>query len=124
MPFADLEDARKHHAALLEIMIHRPGGWADRQSLRTVVELCGAARNAIEDTECSEHIGIVAAYAAALFSEESHRRWDRGNTRGADFLRLEIVRALHRINLRLSEIETMRRGISAGFDKIRQGPLD
>jgi hypothetical protein len=108
MVFPDLDDARRHHAALLEIIIHHPGGWADRASRHRVAELCGEAASAIDDAQCAQQIEAIASYAADLFSEQVHRRWDRGNTSGADFLRLEIVRTLHSYRRRLSAIEARR----------------
>jgi hypothetical protein len=110
MFFADLDDARRHHAALLEIIIHHPGGWAGRASLSRVLELCRAATGAVDDGECAQHIGTVIKYAAELFSEQVHQKWDRGNISGADFLRLEIVSALHSFGRRLSALEALRRG--------------
>lgn len=110
MLFADLDDARRHHAALLEIILHRPGGWSDRASLNRIVELCRLAGAAIEDAQCAEQLRSVAEYASDLFSEQAHKKWDRSNVSGADFLRLEIVRTLHSFSRRLSEIEAARRG--------------
>lgn len=110
MSYSDLDDARKQHAALLEIIIHNPGGWSDRTSLGRIVELCRAARSAIDDLGCRETVRLIAEYAADLFSEQAHRKWDRGSMSGADFLRLEIVRALHSFNHRLTEIEAARKG--------------
>ena len=109
MLFADLDDARRHHAALLEIILHHPGGWADRASLNRIVELCRVAGAAIDDAQCAEQAGIVADCATDLFSEQAHKKWDRSNVSGADFLRLEIMRALHSFSRRLSEIEAARR---------------
>ena len=110
MLFPDLDDARKQHAALLEIIIHNGGGWADTGSLRRVMELCRAAVSAIDDAECRENVKIIAQCAAELFSEQAHRKWDRGSLSGADFLRLEIMRALHSFSRRLADIEAARRG--------------
>lgn len=110
MRFADVDEAQKHRAALLEVVIHHVGGWADRRCLRKIQESCEAARSAIDDAECATCIETIAKYAAALYSERSHRNWDHGSIRGADFLRLEIVRALHSLNRRLCEIELGRRG--------------
>ncbi len=115
MQFADLHEAQKYRAALVELIIHNAGGWPDRQSLVRVEELCQAAMSAIEDAECTAYIKIVAECAEALFSERAHRKWDRGSMCGADFLRLEIVRALHSLNRRLGAIEAKRqvRGMQA-----------
>ena len=110
MSFSDLDDARKQHAALLEIIIHTTGGWADRASLGRIVALCQDARSTIDDSECKESVRLIAECAADLLSEEAHRKWDRGSMSGVDFLRLEIMRALHSFNRRLTEIEVTRRG--------------
>lgn len=109
MSFQDLDDARKHHAALLEIMIHNVGGRADRALLRRIIELCRAAISSIEDSQCGEHVKLIADCAAKLFSEHRHQEWDRGSVSGADFLRLETMRALHSFRRRLDEIEAARK---------------
>ncbi|HEV8643988.1 MAG TPA: hypothetical protein VGR01_00285 [Burkholderiales bacterium] len=109
MSFADLDDARRHHGALLEIFLHHPGGWADRASLNKIVELCRAAGAAVDDAQCAEQVKIVVAGATDLFSEQAHKKWARSNVSGADFLRLEIMRALHSFSRRLSEMEAARR---------------
>jgi len=121
MSFSDLDDARKHHAALLEIFIHNTGGWADRESLRKIVELCRAAVSAIDDSECGENVRAIAECAAKLFSEQAHRKRDSGSMSGADSLRLEILRALHSFKRRLAEIEAARRG-PEGSDPSPKGP--
>lgn len=110
MSLTDLDDARRHHAALLEIILHRSGGWSDRASLNRIVELCRVAGASIDDARCAEQLRIVAEYATDLFSEQAHKKWDRTNVSGADFLRLEIVRALHSFSRRLSEIQAARQG--------------
>lgn len=109
MSFPDLDEARQHHAALLELVIHHPGGWADRVSLGKVAQRCREAMSAVEDAQCLGHIEEVARYAADLYSEQAHRKWARGSTSGADFLRLEIVSALHLFSRRLAAIEARRR---------------
>jgi hypothetical protein len=122
MLFIDLDDARKHHAALLEIIIHNGGGWADRASLRRVMELCRAANGALDDAECRESVTIIAQCAAELFSEQAHRKWNRPSMSGADFLRLEIMRALHSFSRRLTVIEGLRRSGAEPADSRPKGP--
>jgi len=108
MLFPDLDEARRHHAALLEIIIHNAGGWADRGSLRQVLELCQAASGAIDDAGCRDNLGVITQCAAELYSEQAHKRWGRGTMSGADHLRLEVMRALHSFSDRLTEIERAR----------------
>src|SRR5919108_788538 len=109
MSYADLEKARECHAALREIFIHHPGGWADKEALFKVEKLVGQAMTLMKDTDCREKMGIVEHYAAALYSQAEHHRWRMGSRPGADFLRLQILRALVAFHSRLYAIEAARR---------------
>jgi hypothetical protein len=109
MSYADLEKARECHGALREIFIHHPGGWADKDALFRVEKLAWQAMTVIKDAECQEKMGIVEHYAAALFSEAEHHKWRMSSLPGADFLRLQILRALVAFHSRLFAIEAARR---------------
>jgi len=105
----DLERARECHGALREIFIHHPGGWADKDALYRVEKLAWQAMTAVKDAECQEKMGIVEHYAAALYSEAEHHKWRMASLAGADFLRLQILRALVAFHSRLFAIEAARR---------------
>jgi hypothetical protein len=107
--YADLEKAREAHAALREIFIHHPGGWADKEALFKIEKLAWQAMTLVKDAECQEKMGIVEHYAAALYSEAEHHKWRMASLPGADFLRLQILRALVAFNGRLLAIEAARR---------------
>jgi hypothetical protein len=109
MSYPDLEKARECHAALREIFIHHPGGWADKDALHRVEKLAWQAMTLIKDAECQEKMGIVEHYAAALYSEAEHHKWRMASLPGADFLRLQILRALVAFHSRLFAIEAARR---------------
>ena len=109
MSYADLEKARECHSALRDIFIHHPGGWADKQALFQVEKLAWRAMTAVNDAECQEKMGIVEHYAAALYSEAEHHKWRIASLSGADFLRLQILRALVAFHGRLLAIEAARR---------------
>jgi hypothetical protein len=109
MSYADLQKARECHGALREIFIHHPGGWADREALFKVEKLAWQAMTLIKDAECQEKMGIVEHYAAALYSEAEHHKWRMASLPGADFLRLQILRALVAFQGRLLAIESARR---------------
>jgi hypothetical protein len=109
MAYPDLDKARECHGALREIFIHHPGGWADRDALHRVEKLAWQAMTALKDAECQEKMGIVEHYAAALYSEAEHHKWRMASLPGADFLRLQILRALVAFNSRLLAIEAARR---------------
>ena len=63
----------------------------------------------MKDAECQEKMGIVEHYAAALYSESEHHKWRMSSLPGADFLRLQILRALVAFHSRLFAIEAARR---------------
>jgi hypothetical protein len=109
MSNADLEKGRECHGALREIFIHHPGGWADKDALFRVEKLAWQALTAVKDAECQEKMSIVEHCAAALYSEAEHHKWRMASLPGADFLRLQILRALVAFNSRLFAIEAARR---------------
>ena len=109
MSYPDLDKARESHGALREIFIHHPGGWADKDALHRVEKLVWQALTAVKDPECQEKMGIVEHYAAALYSEAEHHKWRMSSLPGADFLRLQILRALVAFHSRLYAIEAARR---------------
>jgi hypothetical protein len=109
MSYADLEKARECHAALREIFIHHPGGWADKDALYRAEKLAWRAMTAVKDPDCQEKMGVVEHYAAALYSESEHHNWRMSSLPGADFLRLQILRALVAFQSRLYAIEAARR---------------
>jgi hypothetical protein len=109
MSFPDLEKARECHGALREIFIHHPGGWPDRDALQRVEKLAWQAMTLVKDAECQEKMGIVEHYAAALYSEAEHHKWRMSSLPGADFLRLQILRALVAFHSRLFALEAARR---------------
>jgi hypothetical protein len=109
MAYPDLEKAREYHAALREIFIHHPGGWADKDALHKVEKLAWQTMTLLKDAECQEKMGIVEHYAASLYSESEHHKWRMSSLPGADFLRLQILRALVTFDSRLLAIEAARR---------------
>ena len=109
MTYPDLEKARECHGVLRDIFIHHPGGWADKEALFQVEKLAWRAMTAVKDAEAQEKMGIVEHYAAALYSEDEHHKWHISSLPGADFLRLQILRALVAFHGRLLAIEAARR---------------
>lgn len=109
MSYPDLEKARECHAGLREIFIHHPGGWPDKEALHKVEKLAWQAMTVVKDAECQEKMGVVEHYAAALYSEAEHHQWRIASLPGADFLRLQILRALVAFHSRLFAIEAARR---------------
>ena len=85
--YKDIREVREHYAALRDLIAQNPGG---------------------RDAECRQRLRLVDQHAAALFSGEEHRKWDRPQMTGADYLRLQILIALEGVNTRLFFLSAMR----------------
>ena len=110
MAYPDIEQGRDYHAALKSIFAFHRTDWAERlEVLREVEDLCRQAAAAVDDAACREEMGIVADYAAEIFSRGEHRKWESESMPGAEFLRLQILKALDSFHSRLYSIEAIRR---------------
>ena len=121
--FADLDEARRRFAALEDLVIHQPGGWADEAALRNSRTLLAAARGALDDPECRATLSAIEPLLADLYSESGHQKWDHVQTSGRDFLRLRILRDLSALDQRIAGLEEMRRSQPpADGELARNGP--
>jgi hypothetical protein len=110
MSYPDIEEARRRHAALKKVFADHRGDWsAGGEELGRVEEFCREAATAIDDAQCREEMGIIGDYAAELFSRGEHRKWESESMSGAEFLRLQILKALDSFHSRLYSIEAIRR---------------
>jgi hypothetical protein len=110
MSYSDIDEARRRHASLKEVFAHHRADWsAGAGELRGVETLCREAAAAIGDAQCREEMGIVGDYAAELFARGEHRKWASESMSGAEFLRLQILKALDTFHSRLYSIEAIRR---------------
>ena len=114
----EMSKARRLHAALREIVVHRSGKAPDFRALRRVLALCEAAGRAVDDAYCHEKLRLVAEYAAELLSQSSHAKWGRDSASGAEFLRQQVLNALELFASRLHSLETLR---AAGAEKLDLG---
>ena len=106
--YPDLEEAHRQYSALRELVILRPGGWADEETLRRAKALCHAARHTVDDPSCRTILAEVDSLLAALYSKDGHLKWQHTRTSGRDFLRLSILRELNAFDARLLELEEIR----------------
>src|SRR3954464_9582807 len=108
MSYPDIEDARRHLAALRELIIHRSGGWPDRDALRAAQYHCRSAHDAIDDDDCREYMDDIGVYVSDLYSDNAHQKWQRKQTSGADFLRLRVLREIDNCTERLGVLGLLR----------------
>ena len=110
MVYPDIDEARTHHGALKQVFAHHRADWsAGAEELKRVEQLCREAAAAVSDPQCREEMGIVGDYAAELFARGEHRKWESESMSGAEFLRLQILKALDSFHSRLYSIEAIRR---------------
>jgi hypothetical protein len=106
--YKDIREVREHYAALRDLIAQNPGGREDAATLGNVSVLCEAAIAPLHDPECRQRLRLVDRHAAALFSGDEHRKWDRPQMSGADYLRLQVMIALEGVNTRLFFLDAMR----------------
>lgn len=82
------------YSELRELIIHRPGGWADEEALRRARELCAQA---LAKTPDEHKVAVIETLVRDLYSDSDHRKWDLTTTTGRDFLRLAILREIERV---------------------------
>lgn len=105
----DLDDARRHHAMLRELVERHSGVATDFRALRRVLDLCRRAAEAIDDRYCRDKLRLVEDFAAEMFSHSEHDKWQRESVSGAEFLKAQILSALELYHSRLYSIEMLRR---------------
>ena len=109
MVYPDIDEARVCHAALKKVFAFHRTDWSERPDvLREVEDFCRQAAGAVQDSQCREEMGIVADYAAEIFSRSEYRKWESESLPGAEFLRLQILKALDSFHSRLYSIEAIR----------------
>ena len=108
MSYPDIDEARRQHGALQRLFVRAPDV-SDAQMLRKVEQLCAQAGAAVRDEYCRQEIAIVAGYAAELFAQGASARYESESMSGAEFLRLQILKALDSFHSRLYSIEAIRR---------------
>ena len=108
MAHADLEEARRHLAALRSIIARHAGEGANLRALRRVVDLCRGAAEAVDDGYCREKLRVAAEFASELLAHGEHSRWQRRSISGADFLKQQALDALELFQSRLYSIEAQR----------------
>jgi hypothetical protein len=106
--YKDIREVREHYAALRDLIAQHAGGRDDAAARAKVFVLCEAARAVLDDAECRQRLRLVEQHAAELFSSDRHRKWDRAQMSGSDYLRLQILIALEGVNTRLFFLDAMR----------------
>ena len=107
MPFSDVEEARQYQHALRDLILYRTGG-ADPRARTEAARLCRLAAEVLEDEQCREYLRLIRDRSADFFSEDAHRRWQRSTLSGIYVLRLQLLRTVDALGLRLDVLEQSR----------------
>ena len=101
----DLATARRHYAAMRDLIIRHRGGSPDERALGRLWDLSRKAAATIDDGSCRSLLSAIEGYGAQLFSESGHLKWARAEMSGAHFLRLQILRQLDAFHMRLLQLQ-------------------
>ena len=101
----DIETARRHYAAMRDLIIRHRGGSPNERVLRRLCDLSRKAAAAIDDGNSRSLLSAIEGYSAQLFSESAHLKWARTEMSGAHFLRLQILRELDAFHMRLLQLQ-------------------
>ena len=101
----DLATARRHYAAMRDLIIRHRGGSRDERALGKLCDLARKAATATDDSNCRSLLSAVEGYGTDLFSESGHLKWARTEMSGAHFLRLQILRELDAFHMRLLQLQ-------------------
>jgi hypothetical protein len=88
-----------------DLVIRHRGGSRDERVLGKLWDLSRKAAAAIDDGDCRSLLSAVEGYGAQLFSESAHLKWARTEMSGAHFLRLQILRELDALHMRLLQLQ-------------------
>jgi hypothetical protein len=88
-----------------DLVIRHRGGSRDERVLGKLRDLSRKAAAAIDDGDCRSLLSAVEGYGAQLFSESAHLKWARTEMSGAHFLRLQILRELDALHMRLLQLQ-------------------
>jgi hypothetical protein len=116
---SDLDEARRHQAALRSLILRHPGDCADLRGMQRLVALCRRAAEAVNDGYCRDKMRLVEEYGSELLAHAEHSRWQRPAISGEQFLKQQALNALELFQSRIYSIEAMRsaaaRHALAGF---------
>jgi hypothetical protein len=101
----DLATARRHYAAMRDLIIRHRGGSPDERALGRLWDLSRKAAATIDDGNCRSLLSAIEGHGAQLFSESGHLKWARAEMSGAHFLRLQILRQLDAFHMRLLQLQ-------------------
>src|SRR5690349_308998 len=107
MSFPDVEEGRQYQLALRELILYRTGG-ADPHARAEAARLCRLATEVLADEQCREYLRLIRDRCVDFFSDDAHRRWQRSTLSGIYVLRLQLLRTVDALGLRLDAIEQSR----------------
>lgn len=109
MLYPDIEEARKHLAALQDLL---DAPQPPAQALGKIEIVCGSMARALPDVICKDKLRDLCFYARELLSGKPAVVWVRGPLTPAEFLRVQIVKSLNAVDARLRTIQAIRRASS------------
>lgn len=112
MHYPDIEEARKHLAALQGVL--EASGPKSNELLGTIELLFSSMARALPDVIYQHRVQELRFYARELVSSDDAAAWARPPLTAAEFLRVQIVKCLNVVDARLKTIHAIRRAGTEG----------
>ena len=105
---ADLDYAQHYLILLSDLLATAEGGRYWPRVRAQVAFLCRAAKGALADLVWQDHMDDVASFAQALYSDDEHMGWARGDLTGVEHLRVQVLKTLNALSTRLTLLKSRR----------------
>src|SRR5262245_36701372 len=92
---SDLAYAQHFLILLTDLLATAQGGRYWPQVLAQVTLLSRGARDALSDLVWQDNLDDIGNFAQALYSEERHAAWARGDLTGVEYLRVQVLKTLN-----------------------------
>jgi len=111
---SDLAYAQHYLILLSDLLATAEGGRYWPRVRAQVAFLCKAGKAALSDLVWQDHLDDISNFAQALYSDEEHIGWARGDLTGVEYLRVQVLKTLNALGTRLTVLRSRRESQSLG----------
>ena len=104
----DLDYAQHYLILLNDLLATMEGGCSRPGALAQTAFLCGEAKGVLRDLMWQDHLDDLKSFAKALFSDEEHASWAKGDLTGVEYLRVQLLKTLNALTTRLTVLRCRR----------------
>jgi hypothetical protein len=105
---SDLDYAQHYLILLTDLLAAIEGGRHWPGPMARMAFLCREAKAALSDLMWQDHLDDIRTFAHALFSDEEHACWAKGDLTGVEYLRVQVLKTLNQLSTRLTVLRSRR----------------